>query len=313
MLNLIVGLQTAEIPILDWKGPAFLIFYGAAFVVALVWSISRRAKMMEKFIVPRGALTSLINPYEAAYLAGGAPRCIQLAVVRLLQRGALQGEVPRFGANRVLARETNPAELNDIEQAVYDEAVRLGRKGLLMQNIGALVTSRLGRIESRLATLGLRPTNQERSGMGFMIALPLVMLLLIGATKLIVGISRDKPVMFLVIALVITFIAAIGMGSSAKRLTPAGELLLDKMRADYRSSSRDRDGADLTALSLGMALLGPSVISGYGHLIALDPSLKKDITQMGVQGSAGGDGGSGCSSGCGGSGCGGGCGGCGGD
>ncbi len=72
-----------SINIFDWKGSEFLWFYGVAFLVAAAWSVSRRFRANEKFALPGAQDVCLTDPYEMAFLAGGAPvRCLIRAVPR---------------------------------------------------------------------------------------------------------------------------------------------------------------------------------------------------------------------------------------
>ncbi len=138
---------------------------------------------------------------------------------------------------------------------------------------------------------------------------PMLILLLIGIVKLFIGISRDKPVGFLLLFLLLTVIVGYIIASGRKTLTPAGDQLLGKMRGNpYGEGTVD-------ATLCGVALLGISGMAYDESLVGIDAALKKEISRMGHASTASGaDSGcsSGCGSGCGGGGCGG-CGGCGGD
>ncbi|MEP4077904.1 TIGR04222 domain-containing membrane protein [Haloferula sp.] len=300
----------AAIPILDWNGPEFLLFYGVAFVVALIWSVMRRRRANDQFSLPGAEEVQLSDPYELAYLAGGAPRCSQVALVRLVEAGAIERKPSRlFSESKVVAIGSADAGFNDIERTVFSGILAYGEKGMPLSEIPQLVATRLSGIESRLAKLGLRPTASEKSGRGFSISLPLVFLLLLGIGKLVIGITRDKPVGLLVFFLVVTVVAAVIVAAGTKKLTPAGESLLKRMRDASQQNSRPQNEGMQTALC-GVALLGVGGIGYNEHLVGLDAGLKKDLTQMGNPNNSSGCG-SGCSSGCS-SGCGGGCGGCGG-
>lgn len=308
----------AEVPLLDMQGPSFLVFYLAALIVASIWSVQRRSTAFGKFDAPRASDPQVTDPYEIAFLAGGVPRCGQLAVVRLMEAGAIERNRRTFSGSHLVAVGNASPEANEIERKLLASISGYGGKGMPLSNVASSTAARLHGIEARLAKLGLRPTQNERAGLGFKITLPLIFLLLIGLMKLMVGISRGKPVVFLMILLFVTLIVAVMVGSNAKRLTPAGESLLERMRTSHPSASLD-GMPDLQMMSLGIALLGASAIGSYSHAMGIDATLQKDLSRMGATDSS--SGGGGCSSGCGGgsgdgggsSGCGGGgCGGCGG-
>ncbi len=301
----------AAIPGFDWTGPEFLGFYSAGFVVTLVWSIVRRSRVNEKFTLPAAAEPSLTDPYEIAFLAGGAPRCSQVVLVRLITTGVIQWRKAKvFRDSKLVAVGPAATGFNDIERSVYSAILGYGEKGMSLTTIPQRVATRLSGIESKLAKLGLRPTAAEARSRGHLIPLPMYLLLAIGIVKMVIGVSRDKPVGFLIVFMIITLIAAIIVRSAATKLTPMGERLLKQMRVE----SGPGDAGSPDAALCGVALLGISAMANDASLAGLDTALKKQLSQIGLANSAdcGVDASSGGSSGCS-SGCGGGCGGCGGD
>lgn len=290
--------------VMDLDGPTFLGLYAGLFFVALAWSVWRRMRVNAKFSLPGAAQTQLTDPYEIAYLAGGVPRCAQVAVVKLITSGAVEWKRTKiFRESLLVASGSAEAGFNDIERMLFSAILGHGKKGMKMMEVPALVATRLSGIESRLAKLGLRPTASEARGRGCLIILPLFALTVFGAVKVYIGITRDKPVMYLVILIAITCIVAAIVAAHKKKLTPGGEELLSRMRA-----AREAQSDTLCSVSLfGAGWSGDPSLSG------LDSALRKDISNMGKNnGSSGcgaatgcGGGSSGCSSGCGGGGCGG--------
>ncbi|RYD25702.1 MAG: TIGR04222 domain-containing membrane protein, partial [Verrucomicrobiaceae bacterium] len=301
-MNTILKQQTAgmlaEIPVLDWRGPEFLIFYAVAFMAAVVWSGRRRSKLLGRFDVPPGQEVTLSDPYEMAFLAGGVPRCAQLAVVRLLDKRALEWKSGKwFSGGRLVARSAPGAGMNDIETAVYQGAAAAGEKGIRVDEVMPLAKLKLLRIEVRLAGLGLRPTPGERAGLGFKAVLPLLGLMALGLVKLGIGLVREKPVIFLIVALVLTFIVAVALAAGIRFLTPGGELTLKKLR-----ESREPDFNTLQpnpeTMTTSLALMGPAAMAGYAFLMPDQPGFRRELAQMGGSSGAASSGGS--SSGCGG-------------
>lgn len=288
----------ASMSVFDLNGPTFLGVYGVLFVIALLWSVARRKQANAKFSLPGADGMELTDPYEIAYLAGGAPRCAQLAVVKLIQSGAVKWEPKRlFKESRLIAVGQAEPGFSGIERSLFVTILGKGKSGLSLNEVVRLVADKLSGIETRLAKLGLRPTASEAGSGGCLATLPLLGLILFGLVKLVVGISRDKPVFFLVFLMIITGVAAIILAANVKMLTPAGEGLLARMRA-----GREASGDVLCSVALfGAAWTGDPALAGLDH------ELRKDISNMGQNnGSSGcGGGSSGCSSGCGGGGCGG--------
>lgn len=286
--------------VFDLSGSAFFGLYIGAFFLALAWSVWRRLRANDKFSLPGAAETQLTDPYEIAFLAGGAPRCAQVAAVKLITCEAVDWKrAGVFKESRLVASGHAEAGFNEIERTLFSSILSYGKKGMPVAEIPALIATRLSGIEARLAKLGLRPTASESNGRGCYIMLPILILMFFGVLKVCLDLSRGEPVVFLVILMFITFFIVGFIAVGTKALTPAGEELLARMRA-----GKEAQGDVLHSVALfGAAWTGDPRLAG------LDSALRKDISQMGRTNSSSGCGTSGCSSGCGG----GGCGGCGGD
>lgn len=306
----------AEIPLLDMKGPEFLLFYVVALVVAVLWSLRWRSSVLRRFEIPGAEETRLENHYEVAFLSGGLVRCSQVAITRLVKSGAVEWKRGTFSGSRLFAKVAAFPTDSMIESTLISAIAGTGSKGLPFSSVPRLVATRLQPVEARLAKLGLRPTGAERSGSGFKVVLPLVFLALLGLTKLFVGLARDKPFLFLAVLLVITVGAAILIGQRVKNLTPAGESVLSRMRDEWKPAAAQPGHTDLAAMSLGIALIGPSIIGQYDPLLEMEGAMRRDFSHMGTSSQGGGcstssgcstsgGGDSGGSSGCGGGGCGG--------
>lgn len=311
MLFTVIG----EVPVLDWKGPEFLGFYVVCYIAALVWAIWHRRRRFAKFTVPQADLSSLADPYEAAYLAGGIPRCAQLAVVRLLERGDVEWK-SSWGRSNLVAKGASHPAMTEIESKIFEAVVEKRKAGLSLSEIPQIIAPRLGGVESRLAIMGLRPTSDERAGIKVGGIVPLILLLIIGGIKLLIGLDRERPIILLVMCMVATFVTIIILLNYRKFLTPAGEEVLAGMRQRLVGTEKNSEN-----LSQTVALMGVAGVFGYSHLLAMDEGMRKDLTAMSHSPTNGGGSGGcstsgGCSSGCGGGGggggCGGGCGGCGG-
>lgn len=298
---------SASIPVLDWHGPAFLIFYAVAFVMAVVISLARSASIRKRFEVS-APIMELTDPYDAAYLAGGPPRVIQLAVARLLKLGLVDWKSSWTGGRLIATGAPEPTGgLRSIEVSILTRA--LGeRKGLVLTEIGRGLSSKFSAIEARLASAGLRPTGSEIQGQGIKVVLPMFLVMVLGGLKLLIGISRDKPVGFLVVSLVVSLVILLIIGSRHSRrtglLTPAGHQTLEHLR------TRQTTVADpgLEAWSMGVALMGPMVMTGllqHQDIVAQLKALQQNSSGGGGCGTSSGCGSSGCGSGCGGGGCGG--------
>lgn len=271
---------------LNWNGPAFLGLYCGLFLVALVlgFVIARRVR-------PEGRGGAVTDEDGLAFLAGHGPRMVEAAVARLLASGALVvQDGKRFlrgggaGGNgsldRALLAVPMPADWAGFEKAAQPHT---------------------GSIERRLIGNGLILDKREARRIGLIAALPLFALFALGGAKLMIGLSRDKPVGFLVAFLIVTLIAILIRIFAVDRRTQRGTLALAQARVRHerlrRAPTKDETGT-------AVALFGTVVLAG---------SAFAGLHQMRTQNDSGGggDGGGSGDGGCGGGGCGG-CGGCGG-
>lgn len=311
--------SSAQIPLIDWSGPEFLLFYIVALVIAVIWTGVQKGRALERYALPDGPPPE--DPYEIACLAGGQTRLVQLAVARLLDL-KLIGWNKKFGGPRLVALPDPGTSGLSVAELDLLVAIRsAGSKGMKARESGGALANAIQAAEVRLATRGLRPTAAERASAQRGAVLPLVILGVIGLVKLLVGLARERPVLFLVLLLFLTLVIGISMASGGRLLTSTGELALARLRQRHRDLHRLRrsDSYQSGDLMLGVALFGPTCLAGFQDFPVDPKSLQSEIA-----GSASGGGGcgatsSGCSSGgssggdSGGGGGGGGCGGCGGD
>jgi uncharacterized protein (TIGR04222 family) len=319
--------QIAAVPVFDWNGPEFLSFYLVSLIAAICWSLRRSKKALEKFGT-RGGTDAPSDPYELAFLAGGEARAVQLAVVRLLHKELVRWKSGFLGARLIRNGDKPGSSLPAIESALLERVAAKGASGIPVKLACQGLASTLKPVEVRLAAKGLRPTAEERSRASQFVILPMHLLGIIGLVKLVIGVSREKPVGFLVVFLIVTAIAGWAIASRTRRLTPAGERVLADLRTKHhlaKGAAERHESEDLPMISNGVALFGAlSLASSFAYA-----DLYQDLNRITGRTSA--DASGGCSSGCGGisggssgsdsgggsdgggSGCGGGgCGGCGG-
>ncbi len=305
---------------LNWHGPTFLALYLSLLVVATLASwLGRKWVLMsgESYnFTPGGA--DAIGPVDVAWLQGGAPRAISCALVELAQKNAvtLEGDLICPGPGIGTAR---------ADHRVSD---------LILNSVSAAPAGCTYGLISRDANVGIESLKQNLNDKGLLIdwsqraaamALPLALLgglSAFGVAKAFVGLQRDKPVGFLILAIVATLATLLVFALTLPKLTSAGKELLSKLRKDVLADPKkllppqvaDPSLADNSCLLWSTALLGTAALASTSWM-DFDSFLNRQIAS-GAGSSSGGCGTSGCGgdSGCGGGGgCGGGCGGCGGD
>lgn len=299
---------------LDFDGATFLRFYGILWLIVLPlalvlrWALRRSARPSPPAPPP--------TPEQLAFLSGGARRAVHASLAALVAAGRIEVVQPaRRGIGgllrgapepRIAARGARGA--TELESAILDAAGRDGGSPLsFVLTHGLRVATSLapplraaGLLESTYALLPAR-------------VLPLGLVgavWLLGVAKAIVGVARDRPVGYLLIALVVGFLVLVGFASLPSR-TPHGDRLLARERA-RNANLRKLRGAGPSAqhdVLLAAGLFGLAAVDGSAQK-ALRTALGKVPSSSGGTSSWG----SGCGAGgCGGGGCGGGCGGCGGD
>ena len=126
--------------------------------------------------------------------------------------------------------------------------------------------------------------------------LPLLALIAFGAIKLMVGLSRDRPVGFLVVLLIATAILAVIRWRAIDRCTRAGRAALARVRQE---AERIKAAPTRQEMATAVALFGTAVLAGSAFA-PLHTLRAGSSAGSGGCGGGGGDGGGG-----------GGCGGCG--
>lgn len=280
----------------DLRGPDFLLFY-FSLSLATVFACWVWRSIAESGEVPK---LNLADPYLIAHLRGGANETIRIATISLVERNLLRVQ------DKTIERSPKPVEepaLQKIEAALLQVLRTPTEPSKLFSN--SFLKTSCDSYQTTLQQAGLLPSAEQQSSRGLIFALALLWLLGIGLYKLQIGLSNNRPVIFLIVMMVAAVIALIF--ALFPRLTPRGKAMLADVRSLYvglRARKQHR-------LPQNEAILMAAVF-GIGALGAFDYSYAKEIFPRANQASSGSCGsscGSGCGSGCGG----GGCGGCGGD
>ena len=301
MILCCAGCERANV--FNFRGPEFLKFFGwfalGMFVVAEIW----RRLLIAGIPTPRPDTVSPLDPYEVAYLAGKGPLAVNAAVVALSHAG--RANVTSGGEVKLLSK-PEPRGAHPLEQAIVRACVK--PEGTPLKEIRPQAKGWLEEAQANLEERGLvYPRERARAARLW----PLLFALIVPITaliKMIVGLSRGRPVGFLVLGLIVTLIYALARFCRWPFRTPAANERLSSLRRDnapLKSHPIEQSAAAAAALPMAIALFGLPVLQHTPHA-ALQKIL---VPRSAGDGSGDGCGGS-CGSGCGG---GGGCGGCGGD
>ena len=310
----LVGLPLAVSNPLDWKGPEFLTGYLVLVIVAAMLAFIIRMLFAPQATSLESKDKPPCDPYEIACLAGGPARAAEAAFASMVQAGNLRLVRDDKKFLGIVLRNSSTIEqgkaLRDdaprLEHAIYEAAASPAESLAPLTKAGLPVAQNMNDdlIERGLVN-GSRPPLRCVIA-GLIMAAPL----LLGVTKIAVGISLERPVILLIVACLATAAAALGFLLARKRLTAAGEALLKSLQAKHAGTTDVVKSAADTAtpadLALTVGLFGAGMLAA-GPLADVYAMLPRNSGGGGCSASAGCGGG-----GCGGGGCGGGCGGCGG-
>jgi uncharacterized protein (TIGR04222 family) len=294
----------------DFDGPTFLMLYAILSTLAIVSALLLRQALRG------GEMASVddsLDPYEAAYLSGGKRMAIRTALATLVEQGALTvrmvekkllGLLPVTVQYRLVAEGPLSDNTSSLEQTIYHASAG---EGQTIPKLHEAADFQAARLAERLQQDGLLLDESQFAKARWWPTLLVAGLAVFGAIKIAVGASRDRPVGFLIAAVLATFVVAACFLIGTSR-TRSGDQLLKELRRKHarlnvaaHGPAHDLPAADLT---LATALFGTAVLVG-GPLDDLRAAL------MAPPKRGGGGGATGCAGGCG-SGCGGGGGGCGG-
>ena len=264
----------------DWTAVPFLTLYVSLAVIVFVIGLELRST-----IGPAARVTHPLSELELAYLAGGARRLGNAVLLSLTAANAASIDA---GGRSITVTDQRPL------QSLISRAPLLSlQPNMTRQQFQSAVQPLVERVQARLQAIGYYPTDVQLTSFRMNVLPFVVLLLLFGLTKALVGAERHHPVGILVFLLIATAMAGVLLARSPGR-TRAGKDALAGYKASHKRASRAPLDHELL---LAVALSGPVVLFGtaYAPIYAASRTMS----------SGGGDGGGGC-----GGGGGGGCGGC---
>lgn len=322
-------------------GPYFLVFFGFVifFAVVILALVKTQFDTTDKLGIP--AIPPNIDPYEIAYLRGGANEVARSVVFSLLQKGFI--EIDNIATPAVIKKtqnQSNTSRLNPIEQltlgwlgASREPKEFFGASGLVKQ-LEVYGNSYQGRLEQQQ----MLTSDEDRTALNPVKWSVYLLILGLGAYKLLAAIAHGNFNIILLIIFTIAGLAIAKAVSNLPRVTKLGKAYLDRLQtafdnlkytsqAAYIASNQPRAapqtsfaGVDPLLLSVGVfgaGILAGTVFDGYNQAFQRAQSASVaggSSCSSGCGSCSTGGGSSSCSSsdGGGGSSCGGGCGGCGG-
>ena len=299
---------------LDMPGPEFLVMYAVVGVLSLVAAYALRYSLRTPAELDPDAANRL-NPIAVACLAHGPHGAINAAIVGLVEAGFLtvnkssQGKKSHSFA--LTASDERPIDATDVERSVYD-AVRAA-PGMRIADVHHTCRFCGTQLEETLREQGFLMSHDAAWIARFVPAILPVLVVLFGLAKIAVGVSRDRPVAFLIMLTLLVAVTGVCFLPPPRR-TRRGDKTLSLLKQE---KSPLQEAARASPQSLASSDVAMMVALFGVTSLAADPmmDLRTALRQPMKHGGAGGDSGAsgaGCGGGCGGGGCGGGGGGCGG-
>lgn len=297
----VIAQNVGGLNIFNWNGPSFLaLFWSLCLIGALaVLAVRNFFALPDDRSFP--VQEQELDAYQIARLsdAGDLPTDAALATMQQ----ARKIHIARSGR---ISRWDDAPPSHPWEREVWN-AIAAGHGTL--SGVRSSVRDKLKYLDLGLEQAGLliEPSLVARV-QRISLSIPLV-LLLIGLSKIAIGVSRGKPVGFLLATCVALGIVMLCLWSSRPRRSKRGNSYLEHLRWRHkRADLRARGATDGGAIAFSLALWGYSELDALG--MAEARAAMRPVSSSGDGGSSSG---SSCGSDGGGGGCGGGgCGGCGG-
>ncbi|GAA0804228.1 TIGR04222 domain-containing membrane protein [Spirilliplanes yamanashiensis] len=287
-------------------GPTFITGYLVAAALLVVLATLHRTVLLGG---GRDAFTAPMGPQQAAYLNGGPRLALYAALAGLRVSGAIGSEAHTGALTTTGPR---PLGLTPLDNAVYDAAHRRVRTRDLGADPG--VRSALDGLRAGLESAGWALTDGQRGTIRLW-GVAALFLVGVGFLRLMAGLQNDRPVAFLVLALIAMVGTAVYLLTRVPVQTRAGRAAVRRLRGEQAHLAPALSPAYATygaaGAAMGVALFGAASLWALDPAFAAQAEIQRQAAASGYSGSSGCGGGSSSSDSGGGSSCGGG-GGCGG-
>ncbi|HIK42466.1 TIGR04222 domain-containing membrane protein, partial [Thermoleptolyngbya sp. M55_K2018_002] len=245
---------------LDLRGPEFLQFYLFTLSSTLLVAWALRQWLRQPSNRTETSLPKL-DPYEVAYLVNGANQVIDTAIVNMARSQPPAIEVQEKFLVPLVAPESLQ---HSLERAILESMH--GSKATVDSIRRHTVTVRaVETLRSRLQELGLALSSAQAAKARLYPTLLLLLPLLLGIAKVLVGLSRGRPVGFLLMMIVV-WLAVIAIFQLPPLSSRYGDRALQQIRATHQSAmtlrTRDLSAMQQTQLLFLIALAGTTALRG---------------------------------------------------
>ncbi len=270
---------------LDWTAGPFLSLYLMLACGVLLLLAGWRNRLAGRGSVgPVDARGDGLGALHLAYLSGGTGQAAGVALVALLEAGAATPD----RARRIIRFDPSVPVHTEFQPFRYVNGGEADRARFEVE-----FASRWQRLHDDLARRGLVPGVDQVARWRRQAVLVLCVPLLLGAGKVAVGMSRDRPVGILTLLLILTAVLGAVVLTPRPHRNLAGAAILAAARRAHARAAR----APLPEeMALAYALTGSAVLAGREYRWALAPNNSSSSGSDG--GSSDGGGGDGGCGGC---------------
>ncbi|MEI8281509.1 MAG: TIGR04222 domain-containing membrane protein, partial [Armatimonadota bacterium] len=246
---------------LDMRGPDFLQFYIVLFLVLFGVGLGIRSLLR----LPSELGSSIpgdLDPYSVAYLNGKSVLAVNAAITSLLTQQVIELDVRKLSLRTV---QFDYVPTHELEREILSFTGSAG--GIRIPTLRNRCQAVISRIHDQMESQGFVLSSKQRtisSLSSFVVAMAAPAY---GLMKIQVGISRERPVLFLEILCVLSVVICLFL-----LITPFRSRRGDKMLASIRQSrshlrtvGRHVGQANSHDIALGMALFGVAALSGSAY------------------------------------------------
>jgi uncharacterized protein (TIGR04222 family) len=275
------GASASEVDVFNYAGPRFLVFYLLLCVTTLL--TIRFLQKIEFNRRPQGARRGSEPPPsmtvdEVAYVTGGPLRMAQVATLWLMHAGAIE-LTPGTGSTRghtyVIAKDPTKADRFEKEIAWLAQ----DRKGRArFETFRAHLMRRAPALSKQLAAHGWLWSAGGMSWLRYLSRVLALAVVGVGVAKVVIGLSRDRPVSILVFAIIwfVVFYLRLSTrspGLGKEDLTASGREALAASRDRFARSGESQDDILWSAAFIGLGALDGSAWAAYMPALAVPPRI----------------------------------------
>ncbi|HEX2120410.1 MAG TPA: TIGR04222 domain-containing membrane protein [Thermoanaerobaculia bacterium] len=283
----------------EWRGPEFLFFYIVLSAIALIvmWLLMKLVDGGENPAL-QSPQSLVSDPYLIAHLRGGADETLRVAAMSLIDRGLLT--VESDGTLKIAPNVKPEHARRAVERAILALYTTAG-PATSMSSLKYATED----LQERLQSLGLMPDGAARARRWLLFLMMFGLLEGVAAIKITIGISRGRPVGFLLVLALLNIVFLWGI--KGRHRTAHGDHFLENVKRLFaglrnRAEAIHRGGAtaDLALLAavFGITSVPVTVFPYRAQLMPPPPSTDSSSSSCSSSSCGGGGG-------CGGGGCGG--------